>query len=191
MIWKFSSSSNGSIWGQWNQLLTPTSRTLIWMIKELFRTSPLCMNCSNPQVKQPYLLKVVDCTSTKVSGTSCRIKLITELFHLERRHNEQWRHIYSWKMIRNTHKIQNQLNRLTSSALVGSELTPRTGTESSIKWLACRRVPSPPTVMTRSTPRIGRDRSFRKIGSHSTGFFCKIFWQKLVASLWTLRLLSR
>lgn len=94
-------------------------------------------------------------------------------------------------MIENPRHFWLHTNKLTSSTCVGSEFTPRTGIESSMKWLACKSVPSPPTVTTKSTFRMGCDRLLRNIGSQSTDFFCKIFSQKFVASLWTLRLLSR
>lgn len=79
----------------------------------------------------------------------------------------------------------------TSSTRVGSEFTPRIGIESSIKWLACKRVPSPPTVTTRSTLCIGFDKLLRKMGSQSTGFRLRISWQQFMASLWTLSLSSK
>lgn len=81
--------------------------------------------------------------------------------------------------------------KCTSSTCVGSEFTPTTGTLSSIKWLACKRVPSPPTVTTKSTSRIGRDKSVWNRVSHSTDFRFRTSWQKLIASLWTWILLSK
>lgn len=84
-----------------------------------------------------------------------------------------------------------QSKKLTSSGRVGSEFTPKTGTESSMKWLACNRVPSPPTVITRSTSRMGCDRLLRTRAFHSTGLRRKIFWQKFIASLCTFCLLSK
>lgn len=60
-----------------------------------------------------------------------------------------------------------------------------------MKWLACNRVPSPPTVITRSTSRMGCDRSLRTRAFHSTGLRRKIFWQKFIASLCTFCLLSK
>lgn len=60
-----------------------------------------------------------------------------------------------------------------------------------MKWLACRRVPSPPIVTTRSTSLMGCVKSFRCTAFHSTDFFCRISWQKFMESWCTLFLLFK
>jgi len=150
------------------------------------------------------LFKVFNSSSTKMACASGSIKFTAELLHLLQMEFYQitWSVCFficiikGWsnEIYEHSRYINSKAKTIciyTSSIRVGSEFTPRTGILSSNEWLACRRVPSPPTVTTRSTSLMGGDKLLRSTAFHSTDFFCRIAWQKFIASWWTLRLFSK